>query len=155
MTKQQIKWECKAFADLSPIELYAILHLRMEVFVIEQNCIFQDNDYKDPKCHHLMAWDGNLLVAYARMVPKGVSYADHPSIGRVVNKQSHRQLGLGKELMQHSIKQCENLFGKGSIKIGAQLYLKRFYESFGFIQTSDIYLEDAIDHIEMIRPLQA
>ena len=63
MTKQQIKWECKAFVELSPIELYAILHLRMEVFVIEQNCIFQDNDYKDPKCHHLMAWDGHLLVA--------------------------------------------------------------------------------------------
>jgi ElaA protein len=145
-----INWICKKFDDLTPHELYAYLQLRNEVFVVEQNCVFQDADDKDQKCFHLMAWDENKLIAYTRIVPAGICY-EEISIGRVVTSPSSRGKGLGKELMQKSIDAAHAIFGKGSaIKIGAQLYLKKFYESFGFVQTSDVYTEDGIEHIKML-----
>lgn len=144
------EWRLKAFADLTPHELYAILRLRIEVFVIEQTCIFQDLDDKDQHCFHLMGWQNGQLMAITRLVPAGISYTE-PSIGRVATSPSARRSGWGRRLMQESIRQTENLFGKQSIRIGAQLYLKKFYESFGFIQSSEVYLEDGIEHIEMIR----
>jgi len=145
-----IKWLLKKFDELSPDELYAILQLRNEVFVVEQNCVFQDADNKDQASYHLMGWDNKILVAYARILPAGVAY-ELPSIGRVVTSRAARKNGTGKILMKESIEATQKLFGKVSIKLGAQLYLKNFYESFGFIQSSDIYLEDGIQHIEMIR----
>lgn len=146
----KLNWICKHFKDLSSKELYAILQLRAEVFVVEQNCVFQDLDNKDKLCFHLMAWKTDVLIAYSRIVPQGVSY-DMASIGRVIVKQKHRNAGLGSELMKRSILLCDDFFGASSIKIGAQLYLKKFYMSLGFEQNSDIYLEDGIEHIEMIR----
>jgi len=146
---QSISWNCKPFDLLTPGELYDIIKLRNEVFVVEQNCVFQDADDKDPYCHHLTGSMDNEISAYARIVPAGVSYPGI-SIGRVVTKQKYRNRGLGKELMSQAIIECDHLFGKQSIKIGAQLYLKNFYESFGFKQTSDMYLEDNIPHIEMV-----
>ena len=146
----QITWQLKAFDELSPAELYSILRLRNEVFVVEQNCVFQDADNIDQPSHHLMGWVDNLLVAYTRIVPPGVSYAQ-ASIGRVVTAPSHRRAGAGKELMQQSIDTLYRLFGVMPIKIGAQYYLKKFYESLGFVQISDIYLEDGIEHIYMLR----
>jgi len=146
-----IKWSCKKFDELTPQELYAILRLRNEVFVVEQNCVFQDADNKDEPSHHLMGWNSEGLVAYARLIPPGIAYK-LPSIGRVVTSPKQRGTGLGKILMQRSIEEMEKLFEKSSIQLGAQLYLKNFYESFGFKQTSDIYLEDGIKHIEMIWP---
>ncbi len=146
-----IDWTLKYFSELTPGELYAIMQLRNEVFVVEQNCVFQDADNKDQKCYHLMAWNNNELAAYSRIVPTGVAYETYPSIGRVVSSPRYRKTGIGKLLMQRSIEALNRLFGKASIKLGAQYYLKQFYESFGFQQTSDIYLEDGIPHIEMIR----
>jgi ElaA protein len=142
-------WICKKFDELTPTELYAILQLRNEVFVVEQNCVFQDADGKDEYCYHLMCWDEKKLVAYTRLVPPGISYVES-SIGRVVNSPSIRGKGLGKDLMLRSIQLTNSLFNADNqIKIGAQLYLKRFYESVGFVQSGDVYLEDGISHIEM------
>lgn len=147
----QIQWICKYFNDLSVTELYAIIRLRNEVFVVEQNCVFQDADNKDQHCFHLMGFINHELVAYTRLLDKGVAY-DYVSIGRVVTNPNYRNKGAGKLLMQQSIEQCYALFGQQAIKIGAQLYLKKFYENFGFVQSSNVYDEDGIDHIEMIKP---
>jgi ElaA protein len=153
-----ISWICKKFDDLSPYELYAILQLRNEVFVVEQNCVYQDADNKDKHSFHLMGWSKGLppeqnekLVGYTRIVPPGIAYA-LPSIGRVVTSPSVRRTGIGKELMQKSIEETYRLFGKVSIQIGAQLYLKKFYSSLGFMQSGNPYPEDGIEHIPMILP---
>lgn len=147
-----MKWTLKAFRQLSPDELYAILRLRSEVFVVEQTCVFQDMDNKDQDSHHLMGWnDDGSLAAYTRLIPAGVAY-EIPSIGRVVTSPAARGGGLGRVLMERSIDEAHRLFGSLPVKIGAQLYLKKFYSSLGFQQTSDVYMEDGIEHIEMIRP---
>ena len=137
------------FEALTLGQLYAIMQLRIEVFIVEQNCPFQDADNKDDKAYHLMAWKQDLLVAYTRLLPPGISYKE-PSIGRVVTSPKARGEGNGHELMQRSIKECYSLFGKREIRIGAQLYLKKFYESHGFRQDGPVYDEDGIDHIEMM-----
>jgi len=144
-------WTLKKFDELSPHELYAIMQLRNEVFVVEQNCIFQDADDKDQGSYHYTGWMNEKLVAYSRILPAGVGYIDQVSIGRVVNSSPFRNNGIGKELMLRSILEIKKLFGIIPIKIGAQLYLKKFYTEFGFQQTSDIYFEDGIEHIEMIK----
>ncbi|MES2775127.1 MAG: GNAT family N-acetyltransferase [Bacteroidota bacterium] len=144
-------WKLKAFNELTPYELYAILRLRGEVFIVEQNCPYLDEDDKDQKGFHLMGWKDDLLAAYTRILPTGVSYPDMPSIGRVVTSPQARASGIGRELMQVSIDKLYDLFGKKPIKIGAQLYLKKFYESLGFVQTDDGYMEDGIPHIEMVK----
>jgi ElaA protein len=145
-----ITWSCKAFNTLTPDELYSILQLRNEVFVVEQNCVFQDCDDKDQQSYHFMGWQHNKLIAYTRLMPTGLAY-EEISIGRVVISPSIRRIKIGKELMIRSIDKLHELFGKMPVKIGAQLYLKRFYESLGFTQSSDVYLEDGIEHIKMIR----
>ena len=147
-----INWSFKKFDNRTPIELYSVLQLRNEVFVVEQNCVFQDADNKDQDSHHLMGWEDDILVAYSRIVPPGIAYDSFPSIGRVVTSPKSRRNGIGKLLMHQSIEHLQKLFGESSIKLGAQLYLKNFYESFGFLQSSDAYIEDGIPHIEMIRP---
>ncbi len=144
-----IAFNLKSFEALSALELYAIMQLRSEVFVVEQNCVYQDADGKDLKAFHLMGWQNNDLVAYTRLLPAGVSFAE-VSIGRVVTLPAFRKFGFGKLLMQESIRQCYLLFGRQPIRIGAQLYLQAFYESFGFVVCSDMYLEDDIPHVEML-----
>ena len=143
-------WKLKTFDSLTLYELYAILRLRTEVFVVEQTCVFQDMDNKDQHCYHLMGWRDDLLIAYTRLVPPDIFYKE-PSIGRVVTSPAARGNGIGKLLMKKSIEEVFHLYGKTPIKLGAQLYLKKFYESLGFIQTSGIYDEDGINHIEMMR----
>ena len=143
------QWICKSFDQLSVNELYAILRLRIEVFIVEQNCVFQDADDKDQKSYHFMGWTGDDLVAYTRLVPKDISY-DKPSIGRVVTSPKYRRSGIGKELMTKSIESAYKLWGKQPIQIGAQIYLQKFYESLGFIVSGPIYLEDGIEHVEML-----
>ena len=142
-------WKLKKFNELTPNELYAILQLRNEVFVVEQNCVFQDADNKDQVAYHFMGWDNEKLVAYTRIVPPGIAYPEM-AIGRVVTAPVIRGSGAGKELMDRSIEQAKLLFGNCPVKIGAQLYLREFYASLGFKQSSGIYPEDGIDHIEMI-----
>lgn len=145
-----IEWTLKKFEKLKPHLLYTILQLRNEVFVVEQNCVFQDLDDKDQDSFHLMGYETNKLVAYTRLVPPGIIYPE-ASIGRVVTSPSVRGKGAGKLLMNQSIATVYHLFGKVPIKIGAQLYLKKFYETFGFQQISEVYLEDGIEHIYMMK----
>ena len=127
--------------------------LRQEVFVVEQNCPYLDADGKDQESWHLMVYemDTNQLVACTRLLPKGLAYPEYMSIGRVVTSAQVRGTGAGKYLMEVSLQACEKLFGKGPIKIGAQSYLLRFYEGFGFESTGEDYLEDGIPHTKMIR----
>jgi ElaA protein len=139
---------CKSFSDLTPHELYAIMQLRNEVFVVEQNCVYQDADNKDAGAFHFMMWADNKLIAYTRLLPAGLTF-QNASIGRVVTSPPARGAGIGRELMQKSIEKLYSLFGAVPIEIGAQLYLKKFYQSLGFVQTSEMYLEDNIEHIEM------
>lgn len=143
-----INWIQKTFSELTTYDLYAILRLRTEVFVVEQNCVFQDMDNKDQQSHHLMGWIGVDLVAYVRILPAGLSYAE-PSIGRVVSDPRYRGQGAGRALMEEAIKRTIELHGKQPIRIGAQLYLLKFYSSLGFVAEGDVYLEDGIEHIEM------
>lgn len=144
-----INWQCKTFSELSNEELYKILQLRNEVFVVEQNCAYQDCDGKDLKAYHLAGWENGTLVAYSRLLPKGVSYPDAASIGRVLTSPLYRRQNSGRQLMVNSIENIHRLFGEVPIMIGAQLYLKIFYESFSFVQTGAVYLEDGIEHITM------
>lgn len=142
-------WTCKTFTELTPDELYAILRLRSEVFVVEQNCVFLDMDNKDQQCHHLMGWSDGELLGYSRLLRSGISYVES-SIGRVVTSPAARGLGVGRALLEKSIDTLYGLYGKQPIRIGAQCYLIEFYESFGFVQKGEIYLEDGIEHIEML-----
>jgi len=146
---KQLRWDLKKFEELNVNELYALLRLRSEVFVVEQNCVFLDMDDKDQLSYHLLGWKDELLVAYTRLVPPGAAY-NLPSIGRVVTSPAERRNGLGKLLMKKSIEETRRLFGHTSIKIGAQVYLKKFYASLGFEPSGDVYLEDGIEHIGMI-----
>ncbi|MEO6253415.1 MAG: GNAT family N-acetyltransferase [Ferruginibacter sp.] len=144
-----LNWILKEFVELTTAELYAIMQLRNEVFVVEQNCVYQDADGKDQLSMHFCGWDGEVLAAYTRIIPPGISYAQ-ASIGRVVTAQAYRNTGTGRKLMEESIKHTLSLFNTDSIKIGAQVYLTTFYQSLGFIQCSGAFLEDGIPHIEMI-----
>ena len=147
-----VTWHCKLFADLTVDELYSLMKLRSEVFVVEQNCVYLDMDDNDKDRYHVMGKIGDTVVATTRLFQKGQQYDEYNAIGRVCCSSSLRGLGIGKQLMQMSINECEKLFGEdGKIKIGAQTYLKRFYESFGFRRCSEEYLEDGIPHISMSR----
>lgn len=145
---------CKPFDSLRPKEVYEILKLRSEIFVVEQNCIFLDPDDKDFSCQHLMLYHNKTLMAYARIVPAGISYTE-PSIGRIVSSHAARGKGFGKQLLLLAIANCERLYGIRPIRIGAQLYLQTFYESFGFVIEGEQYDEDGIVHVEMVRPATA
>ncbi len=145
-----LHWVFKPFTELSAQELYAIMRLRQEVFIVEQNCPYLDADGKDLKSYHLMGYVGNELVAYSRIVKPGVSY-DEVSIGRVVSSTAHRKKAFGIQLMNESIQRIENLYGQVLIRIGAQQYLQKFYESFGFVREGESYMEDGIPHIIMLR----
>ena len=145
-----IAWTIKSFSELSPSALYGILKLRSEVFVVEQQCIFLDMDDKDQESRHVMGRLNDELVATCRILPPGLAY-DEPSIGRVVGSPRYRGKGAGIALMENAIQETMRLYETLPIKIGAQLYLKRFYESFGFVQCSETYMEDDIPHIKMLR----
>ena len=149
----KLAWRFKTFAELNTTELYEILQVRNEVFVVEQKCCFLDLDGKDQKSHHLFGYHDGKLMAVSRIVPPGISY-EYVSIGRIAVSGQGRGMGYGIELLNESIQKVELLYGKSIIRIGAQVYLKRFYESFHFVKSSDIYLEDDIEHIEMTRQIQ-
>lgn len=150
----EISWEITRFEDLSPEKLYRIMRLRAEVFIVEQNCPYQDADGKDQKSFHVMGYDSDReLVTYCRILPENISYPE-VSIGRVVSSSKVRGKGAGKLLMERALEEIELLFGNEPVRIGAQLYLKKFYESFGFVVISDEYMEDGIPHIEMLRSPQ-
>jgi ElaA protein len=147
----KISWEVIRFEDLTPHALYKIMQLRAEVFVVEQNCPYQDADGKDIKSFHVLGYGKEKeLLAYCRILPENISYPE-VSIGRVVSSNKVRGSGAGKLLMDRAIEEIRLLFGEVPIRIGAQSYLKKFYEGFGFKVISEEYLEDNIPHIEMMR----
>lgn len=146
-----LNFSCLPFADLSVFELYDLMRLRQEVFVVEQNCPYLDADGMDQNAWHLMGRNtSGQLLAYTRLLPIGAAYSEYTSIGRVVSAPAARGTGAGREVMQRSIELCRHLFGPHPIKIGAQTYLLRFYESLGFVSTGEAYLEDGIPHTKMI-----
>lgn len=144
----EIKWKIKRFETLSTIELYKTLQLRSKVFVVEQNCVYQDVDGKDEKALHLIGESEGNLVAYARLFKSG-DYFETAAIGRVVIDPEYRANKWGHQMMQHAISGINSYFGETKITISAQLYLQHFYESHGFVKTSEVYLEDNLPHIEM------
>lgn len=161
-----VQWQCLRFDDLSPPLLYAILRARSEVFVVEQNCVFPDMDDADQDCLHLVGIVAKKVkeevaeqiadhrkirvAAYLRIVPPGIKFAE-ASIGRVITTKEFRGSGSGKALVSEGIAQLEQRYPNQPIRIGAQAYLEKFYGSFGFVTVSDIYLEDDIEHVEMLR----
>jgi ElaA protein len=166
-----LKFKCVHFSELTTYELYSIMALRQEVFVVEQNCPYLDADGKDLEGFHLLGYadlpekgeslrgtkqsgssadDFSGLLAYTRLLPKGVAYDNYASIGRVINAPKVRRRGVGKVLMEESIRQMARLFPNDTVKIGAQSYLLNFYGDLGFISTGDEYLEDDIPHTAMI-----
>lgn len=142
--------EVKKFDQLSRDELYKILQLRAEVFVVEQNCVYQDIDGKDQKALHVLGYEDSELVAYTRCFKPG-DYFEDAAIGRVIVKENFRKYGYGHEMMKASVKAISESFQTTSIKLSAQQYLTAFYESHGFQQTGEGYLEDGIPHIAMIK----
>tara|TARA_B110000858_G_scaffold193768_1_gene246901 strand:+ start:185 stop:652 length:468 start_codon:yes stop_codon:yes gene_type:complete len=148
----EITWKCQRFDELSTEDLYRILQLRAEVFVVEQNCVYQDVDGFDQQALHVMgelvAGDEAEIVCYTRLLPPGVKY-EGAAIGRVVTQKSVRGGGVGKALMVHSIASCEEHWPGKAITISAQQYLEKFYTELGFETQSEAYAEDGIPHIRM------
>ena len=145
-----ISFVSKNFQALTTEELYKILALRAEVFVVEQNCPYQDVDGKDLHSIHVLGYINNQLVAYARVLGQGVSYQEYASIGRIVTSPSIRGKKFGHDLVDFSIKVCQKNFPGQPIKISAQAHLEKFYNKHGFKATGEAYLEDDIPHIGMI-----
>jgi ElaA protein len=145
-----VSFKLKHFDDLTPFELYDLLQLRQEIFAVEQDCVYQDNDNYDQYGWHLMGYDQAGICCYTRLIGPNLIYSGATSIGRVVNHIRNRGKGFGKELMKVSIARIQNLFPGYPIKISAQTYLKKFYEDLGFSQIGEGYLEDGIPHIPMI-----
>jgi ElaA protein len=148
------EWQWSAFGQLNVDDLYAMLAARQDVFILEQRCLYPDIDGVDRKAHHLLGWqtqDGERrLAAYLRCVPPGMKF-EEASLGRVLTTPAARGTGIGKQLVEEGIRRMEQRYPGGRIRISAQLYLQRFYEGFGFRVTSDVYDEDGIPHIEMLR----
>ena len=146
----ELKFEIKRFNELSTVELYNLLQLRSEVFVVEQNCVYQDIDAKDEKALHVLGYYQGDLAAYARLFNKGY-YFDETSIGRVVVSPKYRDKKFGHDLMKTAIEAISEFYNEKEITISAQEYLQKFYESHGFVKVSEMYLEDDIPHIRMRR----
>lgn len=150
-----MEWYCKPFDALTASELYAILSARSEVFVVEQRCVYLDPDGKDTQAHHLFALDDGAegrpqVAAYLRLLPPGASY-EEASIGRVLTGTAYRGQGLGQELLNRGLVHANGFWPKAALRIGAQAYLQKLYESAGFAAVGEPYDEDGIPHIEMVR----
>ncbi|MGL1933324.1 MAG: GNAT family N-acetyltransferase [Desulfotalea sp.] len=148
----KIRWQCKAFTDLSAVEIYGLLALREEVFVVEQKCIYKDIDGHDLDCDHLLGIESisGDLIAYSRIVPPG-SDEEIFHLGRILVKKAYRSQGLGVSLVEKSIEICQFKYPQHKILISAQSHLESFYIKFGFVTISEIYDDEGIDHIDMIR----
>ena len=145
-----IEWRFVAFDELTPAELYAVLQLRSEVFVVEQACVFQDMDGADAAAMHLLGTLGGQLVAYARCLAAGIKFSE-ASIGRIATRDSVRGSGAGHALVEKAIVCVLQQWGAQAIRIGAQARLELFYRQHGFVKTGALYMEDGIPHIEMLR----
>jgi ElaA protein len=142
-------WECRSFAELSPAQLYRILKLRQDVFILEQDCLYPDIDDQDLHAQHIFAHEGDSLLAYLRSLPPGLDYRES-SLGRIVVSQAARGRRLGRELVRRGIHYNRERWPDASIRIGAQAYLEAFYVDMGFVTDSAVYVEDGIPHIKMV-----
>ncbi|APQ17313.1 GNAT family N-acetyltransferase [Maribacter hydrothermalis] len=140
----------KEFGEITTLELYEVLQLRTEIFVVEQDCVYQDLDGKDDKAIHVIGYNNNKIVAYTRIFKPGY-YFNESSIGRVAVHKEYRNYGYGKDIMQASINAVKEKFNEDDIKISAQVYLTKFYTELGFRTIGEGYLEDGIPHIAMIK----
>lgn len=147
-----MEFKLKTFKDLNIEDLYKILRFRNEIFVVEQNCVYQECDNKDLKAYHLYFEEAGEIIAYLRILNKGVSY-DEVSIGRVAVHYNHRREQLGNKLMERAIKFIEEELKEKEIRISGQVYIKEFYKNLGFKEVSEEYLEDDIPHVEMLLKL--
>jgi len=151
----EIAWQWTRFAQLTPHDLYAALRTRSEVFVVEQHCAFLDLDDADQEAWHLLGWSerrgARVLAAYLRLLPPGCKFTE-ASIGRVLTAAEFRRTGAGRALMREGVRKSAEIHPRHDIRIGAQRYLESFYGGFGFRPASKPYLEDGIEHIEMLRP---
>lgn len=150
MSTETLNFKVKEYIDLTRDELYDVLRLRAEVFVVEQDCVYQDIDNKDQRAMHVLGYQGDVLVAYTRVFEAG-EYFDYASIGRVVVRQEYRKYSYGYMLMKRSIEAVARYFNETTIKISAQTYLKGFYNNLGFKEIGEEYLEDGIPHVGMIK----
>ncbi len=150
-----MEWLFREYEELTLSELYELLKLRASVFVVEQDCPYQDLDGKDSQATHLLGYQKNKLITYSRIFRPGAFEKKHARIGRVVTQKQERGKGIGFNLVQKSISFCKEHFGNQPIKISAQVYLKKFYNQFGFVEKGKIYLEDGIPHCAMyLNPAQ-
>jgi ElaA protein len=156
----QIRWQWTRFDDLEPRHLYALLRARGLVFVVEQRCTFLDTDGIDLDAWHLLGWTASeasagggspaVLASYLRLIEPGRIYAE-ASIGRVLTVEPFRRIGLGRPLMKEGLRKAAELYPGGAVRIGAQIRLERFYQSLGFSTVSEMYIEDGIEHVQMLR----
>ena len=146
----KLNFKIKYFNQLSTQELYSILQLRSEVFVVEQDCVYQDLDGKDQLAYHVLGYKDSILIAYARVFKPG-DYFSKSSIGRIIVKKTHRRFKYGDHLVKNSIEFIEKKFKEKEILISAQAYLINFYNNLGFVQKGKQYLEDDIPHIKMLK----
>lgn len=149
---QKVNWQVKSFKQLHLDELYDLLKLRIDVFVVEQTCYYSDLDNLDrhPETLHIFCYQNNKMTAYLRILAKEQSYKDHPAIGRVIIDSSARGTGLGHQLIAKAIEVCQQVFPNQIIKISAQEHLERFYNQHDFSKCSEMYMEDGIPHISML-----
>jgi ElaA protein len=159
----QIRWQWTRFDDLEPRHLYALLRARGEVFIIEQRCAFLDTDGVDLTAWHLLGWvvpqrtpdrgepPPAVLAAYLRLIEPARVF-DEPSIGRVLTVEPFRRVGLGRPLMKEGLRKAAEIYPGQPVRIGAQIRLERFYQSLGFRTVSQMYIEDGIEHVHMLRP---
>lgn len=145
-----VRWQWCRLDELSTREQYAVFAAREAVFVVEQDCPYQELDGVDFDVHHLIGWCGNVVAAYLRVFAPGAKFGE-PAIGRVLTTKQYRHAGLARELMQLALAHIDHLYPGQCVRISAQTYLDAFYRSFGFLPCSDIYLEDDIPHVEMLR----
>lgn len=148
MVKQKINWQCVNFAEMDNVQLYQLLALRSEVFVVEQNCAYQDLDDLDEAAWHLCAYSGEQLVAYLRILAPGVNYAE-AAIGRVITRKNHRGKGIGNALMRRGLAAVKQYYPGTGVRLSAQAHLQKFYKNIGFVGVGSEYLEDNIPHREM------
>ena len=151
MTNTEVKYIWKTFAELSSEELYAMIHLRQKVFIVEQDCTYIDADYTDQDAHHLMAYKDDNLIGYLRAFEPGIKY-EGSSLGRIVTEINSRGLGIGKEITKEGVNFLSKEYPSHEIVISAQHRLEHFYVELGFAARGEVYLEDGIDHIQMYLP---
>jgi ElaA protein len=144
-----VNWQWYRLSELSAVQLYAMLEARIAIFVVEQNCPYQDLDGLDLDAEHLIAWSGREVAGYLRVLGPGTRFED-PSIGRIITTQRFRGTGLGRELVAKGIERARLRYPGRPLRISAQQYLEEFYASFGFATVSEPYLEDNIPHVEML-----